>query len=92
MEYDVYFSFKISFAFLHVSIIWLLQNNKVDELTNEDTDFSLRNLATLNINSTLKQHDMDTLYGKFLSRNIIRIPFTNSKLNTMKDGYSFNKS
>ena len=41
MEYDVYFSFKLSFAFffLHVSNIWLLQNNKVDELMNEDTDF-----------------------------------------------------
>ena len=33
---------------------------------------------------------MDRLYGKFSSRNII--PFTNSKLNTMKDGYSFNNS
>ena len=39
MEYDVYFTFKISFAFLHVSNIWLLQNNKADELMNEDTDF-----------------------------------------------------
>ena len=51
----------------------------------EDTD-----LAALNINSTLKQHDMDRLYCKFSGRNIISC--TKSKLNTMADGYSFNKS
>ena len=33
---------------------------------------------------------MDRLYGKISHRNII--PCTKSKLNTMKDGYSFNKS
>ena len=57
---------------------------------NEDTYFLWKFLAPLNINSNLKRHDMDRLYGKFSRRNII--PFTNSKLNTMKDGYSFNKS
>ena len=41
----------------------------------------------MNINSTLKQHDMDKLYNKFPFRNINLCK--NSKSNTIKDGYSF---
>ena len=48
IEYDVYFSFKISFVFFTNLF------KKVDELMIEDTD-----LAPFNINSTLKRHDMD---------------------------------
>ena len=46
----------------------------------------------LNFKTTLYHNIsyLDGLYGKFSSRNII--PFTNSKLNTMQDEYSFNKS
>ena len=49
-----------------------------------------KKLRPFEYHSTLKRHDIDRLYGKFPRRNII--PVTNSKLNTMKDGYSFNKS
>lgn len=49
-----------------------------------DTD-----LAALNIDSTLKWHDMNKSYDKFPHRNIITC--THAKLNTIKDGYSFNK-
>ena len=51
--------------------------------------FRLWNLAPENINSTLKQHDMDTFYDKLPNGNITL--GTYSKLNTIKDGYSFNK-
>ena len=82
---------KYSFGFLCMSVISIIQNNKVDKLINEDTDFRipLINLAPLNINSTLKRHDMDRLYGKISRSNII--PCTTLKLNTMKDGYLFKK-
>ena len=59
MEYDVYFSFKISFAFLYVSIIWLLQNNKVDELMNEDTDFFFKKFSNFEYQLNFKT----TRYG-----------------------------
>ena len=83
MEYDVYF--------LHVSNIWLLQNDKVDELMNEDNIFFEKFSSfeyQLNFKTTRYKYTC-RLYGKFSRRNFT--PFTNSKLNTMKDGYSLNK-
>ena len=38
MKYDVYFIYLLFCFFLHVSYVWYLQNDKVDELMNEDTN------------------------------------------------------
>ena len=43
--------------------------------------------SPLDFNSTLKRHDMDKSYDKFLHRKINLCTF--SKLNTIKDEYSF---
>ena len=43
----------------------------VDKLMIEDNDSVCKNLAPVNINSTLKLRDMDKLYDKFPHKNII---------------------
>ena len=82
IEYVEYICFKISFVYI--------LKLKVDKVMFIDT-YSVRlwNLAPLNINSTLKRHNVDKLYDKFPHRNVILYTF--SKLNTIKGEYSFNK-
>ena len=54
-----------------------------------DADWKLWNLAPLNMNSTLKWHDMDTLYDNLPHKNIILCTY--EKQNNIKDRYPFNK-
>ena len=60
----------------------------VDKLMIEDTD-SFVKFSPCEYQLNLKQHDIAKFYDKYPNRNIILCKY--SKLNTIKDGYYFNK-
>ena len=68
MEYVVYICFKISFSYSACQLH--LNSSKSYGRQTHKLMIPFVKLASENINSTLKQHDMDKFYDKFPHRNI----------------------
>ena len=90
MKFVVYICFRISFAYFACQEYIQSFNSFGRQSHDWRHWFRLWNLTPLNIHSTLQRHNIDKLFDKFPTRNIILCTY--SKLNTIKDGYSFNKS